>query len=69
MSNAETAISSDDWKWKVQDAASNLIENTRIRKQMSADKKFNTAVKAELDRRLEDAKKAVVDTKEAVKKK
>lgn len=67
MAKAET-VSSDDWKWKVQAAASTLIEHVQVRKRMKSDGKFRNAVQDELQKRLKETETAVADTKEAVKK-
>ena len=67
MTKAET-IGAEDWKWKVQSAAGTIIEHVQINKQMKNDAKFRKAVSEELQKRLAETQKAVIDTKEAVKK-
>jgi len=44
-----------EWRWKVESAASTLIEAEKIKK----DKKLMTAVRQELKKKLEETKQAV----------
>ena len=67
MANVEP-IKPEDWKWKVREAASTLIEVGQVKKRMKADQKFKKAVKAELAKRLAETESAVAATKEAANK-
>lgn len=64
----QSAMSADDFKYEVKDAAYALISVGSVKRRMKKDAKFRKAVNVELKKRLEEKQAEVAAAKEAIKR-